>query len=141
MAFFENRDNKDYFEAAPIIFNQDEGSVYSVSIDDKTYKVKYTKNNEPEIISGRARSESEKSFVAPDIEDESGTIINAPLGGNIFKVEFNPGDTASEEDAVIILEAMKMETAIKPPHAGKIKKIFVSQGDKVNPGDPLFEIV
>ena len=141
MAFFENRDNKDYFEAEPIIFNQDEGSVYSVSIDDKTYKVKYTKNNEPEIISGTARSESEKSFVAPDIEDKSGTIINAPLGGNIFKVEFNHGDTASEEDAVIILEAMKMETAIKPPHAGKIKKIFVSQGDKVNPGDPLFEIV
>ena len=141
MAFFENRDNKDYFEAEPIIFNQDEGSVYSVSIDDKTYKVKYTKNNEPEIISGTARSDREKSFVAPDIEDESGTIINAPLGGNIFKVEFNSGDTANEEDAVIILEAMKMETAIKPPHAGKIKKIFVSQGDKVNPGDPLFEIV
>ena len=141
MAFFENRDNKDYFEAEPIIFNQDEGSVYSVSIDDKTYKVKYTKNNEPEIISGTARSHSEKSFVAPDVEDESGTIINAPLGGNIFKVEFNSGDTANEEDAVIILEAMKMETAIKPPHAGKIKKIFVSQGDKVNPGDPLFEIV
>ena len=141
MAFFENRDNKDYFEAEPIIFNQDEGSIYSVSIDDKTYKVKYTKNNEPEIISGTARSDREKSFVAPDVEDESGTIINAPLGGNIFKVEFNSGDTANEEDAVIILEAMKMETAIKPPHAGKIKKIFVSQGDKVNPGDPLFEIV
>ena len=141
MAFFENRDNKDYFEAEPIIFNQDEGSVYSVSIDDKTYKVKYTKNNEPEIISGTARSDREKSFVAPDVEDESGTIINAPLGGNIFKVEFNSGDTANEQDAVIILEAMKMETAIKPPHAGKIKKIFVSQGDKVNPGDPLFEIV
>lgn len=141
MAFFENRDNKDHFEAEPLIFNQDEGNVYSVSIDDKTYKVKYTKNNEPEVISGTARSESEKTFAAPDIENESGTIINAPLGGNIFKVEFNPGDTANEEDAVIILEAMKMETAIKPPHAGKIKKIFVSQGDKVNPGDPLFEIV
>ncbi len=141
MAFFENRDNKDYFEAEPLIFNQDEGNIYSVSIDDKTYKVKYTKNNEPEVISEAARSESEKSFVAPDIENESGTIINAPLGGNIFKVEFNAEDTANEEDAVIILEAMKMETAIKPPHAGKIKKIFVSQGDKVNPGDPLFEIV
>ena len=141
MAFFENRDNKDYFETEPLIFNQDEGNAYSVSIDDKTYKVRYTKNNEPEIISGTAKLESKKSSVASHTEDKSGTVINAPLGGNIFKVEFNIGDTANEEDAVIILEAMKMETAIKPPHAGKIKKIFVSQGDKVNPGDPLFEIV
>jgi len=141
MAFFENRGNKDHFEAEPLIFNQEEGNVYSVSIDDKTYKVRYTKNNEPEIVLGAAKPQSKESSVAPDIEDKSGTIINAPLGGNIFKVELDSGDTANEEDAVIILEAMKMETAIKPPHAGKIKKIFVSQGDKVNPGDPLFEIV
>jgi biotin carboxyl carrier protein len=36
---------------------------------------------------------------------------------------------------------MKMETAIKPPKPGIISNINVSQGDKVNPGDPLFEIV
>jgi biotin carboxyl carrier protein len=51
------------------------------------------------------------------------------------------GDKVTEDDAVIILEAMKMETAIKPPKPGIISNINVSQGDKVNPGDPLFEIV
>jgi biotin carboxyl carrier protein len=36
---------------------------------------------------------------------------------------------------------MKMETTIKTPHAGNIINIFVSNGDKVNVGDPLFEVV
>ena len=63
------------------------------------------------------------------------------MGGNIFKVEFSEGDNVTEDDAVIILEAMKMETAIKPPKSGIITNINVSQGDKVNPGDPLFEII
>ena len=107
-----------------------------VVIDDVADLVSDVKNHEESNL-----DEKKKTFVATDKKDESDTIIKAPLGGNIFKVEFNHGDTASKEDAVIILEAMKMETAIKPPHAGKIKKIFVSQGDKVNPGDPLFEIV
>ena len=46
-----------------------------------------------------------------------------------------------EDDTVIVLEAMKMETTIKTPHAGEIINIFVSNGDKVNVGDPLFEVV
>jgi len=51
------------------------------------------------------------------------------------------GDDVKEDDTVIVLEAMKMETTIKTPHAGNIINIFVSNGDKVNVGDPLFEVV
>jgi biotin carboxyl carrier protein len=36
---------------------------------------------------------------------------------------------------------MKMETTIKTPINGIIKKIFVKNGDKVQSGDPLFEVV
>ena len=47
----------------------------------------------------------------------------------------------NEDDTVIVLEAMKMETTIKTPINGIIKKIFVENGDKVQAGDPLFEVV
>ncbi|NCW38518.1 MAG: acetyl-CoA carboxylase biotin carboxyl carrier protein subunit, partial [Proteobacteria bacterium] len=40
-----------------------------------------------------------------------------------------------------VLEAMKMETTIKTPTSGKIKQIFIKNGDKVQSGDPLFEVV
>ena len=51
------------------------------------------------------------------------------------------GDDVKEDDTVIVLEAMKMETTIKTPHAGSIINVFVSNGDKVNVGDPLFEVI
>jgi len=118
-------------------------SIYTVSIDDKTYKVKYSKNNDPEILGNSETSINTKqpNTNESEISNKEGVLVLAPLGGNIFKVEFNSGDSVDQDNPVVILEAMKMETAIKPPKSGKLGKIFVSQGDKVNPGDPLFEIV
>ena len=63
------------------------------------------------------------------------------MAGNIFKVEKNIGDDIQEEETVVVLEAMKMETTIKTPTSGKIKNIFIKNGDKVQSGDPLFEVV
>ncbi|NDH59896.1 MAG: acetyl-CoA carboxylase biotin carboxyl carrier protein subunit, partial [Proteobacteria bacterium] len=51
------------------------------------------------------------------------------------------GDTVSDDETIIVLEAMKMETTIKTPTSGKIKQIFIKNGDKVQSGDPLFEVV
>ena len=42
-----------------------------------------------------------------------------------------------EDDTVIVLEAMKMETTVKTPIGGKILKVYVQNGDKVKSGDPL----
>ena len=69
-----------------------------------------------------------------------GTVVNAPLGGNIFSIEKNVGENVHEDDTVIVLEAMKMETTVKTPIGGKILKIYVQNGDKVKSGDPLFEV-
>ena len=63
------------------------------------------------------------------------------MAGNIFKIEKNIGDDVNEDETIIILEAMKMETTIKTSISGKIKQIFIKNGDKVQSGDPLFEVV
>ena len=68
-------------------------------------------------------------------------VVNAPLAGNIFRIEKNVGDTVSDDETIIVLEAMKMETTIKTPTSGQIKQIFIKNGDKVQSGDPLFEVV
>ena len=68
-------------------------------------------------------------------------MITAPLSGNIFSIIKRDGDDIQEDDTVIVLEAMKMETTIKTPLNGVIKKVFVKNGDKVNVGDPLFEVI
>jgi oxaloacetate decarboxylase alpha subunit len=68
-------------------------------------------------------------------------VVNAPLAGNIFRIEKNVGDAVSDDETIIVLEAMKMETTIKTPVSGKIKQIFIKNGAKVQSGDPLFEVV
>ena len=140
-AFFKNKGNADFFEKEPLEFIQTESEIYKVSIDGKNYNVEYAKNIDPIIHNSSDSLASINKNVKKEMLGQNGLSINAPLGGNIFKVEFEVGDEVTEDDAVIILEAMKMETAIKPPKSGTICAINVSQGDKVNPGDSLFEIV
>ncbi|MBC8246804.1 MAG: pyruvate carboxylase subunit B, partial [Deltaproteobacteria bacterium] len=66
-----------------------------------------------------------------------GTPLVAPMPGMIVKFEKQVGDTVSEGDTVVILEAMKMENAIKAPVAGSIKAIKFSSGDSVAKNDVL----
>ncbi len=63
--------------------------------------------------------------------------MNAPLSGNIFKVNVSPGDTVRQGDVVIILEAMKMETEVRAEIDGVISKIWVKEGDSVAVGHQL----
>ena len=63
--------------------------------------------------------------------------ILAPLAGNIWKVTTEVGATVEEDDEVIIIEAMKMETPVYAPSDGVIKEIKVKEGDSVEEDDVL----
>ena len=140
LKFLENKENKDYFEKSPTQLSEEKNGYYKVVIDEKDYLVKYSQTDEPEIINGNSNLELQSNNNEP-ISNETGMVVNAPLAGNIFRIEKNVGDTVSDDEIIIVLEAMKMETTIKTPTSGKIKKIFIKNGDKVQSGDPLFEVV
>ena len=62
------------------------------------------------------------------------------MPGNVVDVLVKEGDTVKAGQAVLISEAMKMETEIQAPIAGKVKAVHVAKGDRVTPGDLLIEI-
>lgn len=66
--------------------------------------------------------------------------VHAQLPGTIVKILKNEGEVVSLKDPVLVLEAMKMENEIFPTTEGRIKKIYVKEGQKVSKGDLLFEI-
>lgn len=66
--------------------------------------------------------------------------IKAPMPGTILKVLVNVGDQVSQNQPIMILEAMKMENEIVAPAAGTVTGIHVNQGQVVNPGDGLLTI-
>lgn len=66
-----------------------------------------------------------------------GTKIEAATAGKIFKIEASVGQAVKAGDAVVILEAMKMEIPVVAPVDGTIASINVSVGDPVENGDVL----
>ena len=69
----------------------------------------------------------------------SGTIT-APMQGTVIKVLVTEGQTVAQGDAVLVLEAMKMENQIQADKAGTVSKINRKAGDTVGSGDVLLVI-
>lgn len=70
-------------------------------------------------------------------EEVEGTPLTAPMPGMIVRYEKQVGDTVSQGDTVVVLEAMKMENALPAPADGTIKAINFGQGDSVAKGAAL----
>ena len=63
--------------------------------------------------------------------------ILAPLAGKVFKLLVDVGEETEEDDEVIVIEAMKMETPVFAPCDGTIKEIKCKEGDSVEEDDVL----
>ncbi|WP_439586809.1 acetyl/propionyl/methylcrotonyl-CoA carboxylase subunit alpha [Hydrogenophaga sp.] len=63
--------------------------------------------------------------------------LRAPLNGRVVKVMHTVGDALQRGDAVVVLEAMKMEHVLTAPHDGTLAELNVVVGDQVSPGQPL----
>ncbi|MBK7871617.1 MAG: acetyl-CoA carboxylase biotin carboxyl carrier protein subunit [Saprospiraceae bacterium] len=66
--------------------------------------------------------------------------IKAPMPGLVLSVNVEPGQQIQRGDALLILEAMKMENVIKSPGDGIVKKINVEKGAAVEKGYLLIEM-
>ncbi len=74
-------------------------------------------------------------------EGGGGNQITAPMPGRIVLVKANPGDTVAEGQELLVMEAMKMELALKAPRAGTIESISAAQGDFVEADAVLVRFV
>ena len=138
LAFFEHQSDSEFFEAEPAGIIEKSDQSYLVSIDHQEYSVTVKSDHSIDINGSSKKSGNEE--LSPLAQVGQGLIISAPLGGNIFKVIAQAGQSLEADATVLILEAMKMETEIKSPRVGTVTKIFAQSGDSVKPGDPLFEI-
>ena len=66
--------------------------------------------------------------------------VLAPLAGKVLSLAVAVGATVEEDDEVLVLEAMKMETVVYAPCDGEVTAIAVQVGDQVEEDDPLATI-
>ncbi|MEA3297163.1 MAG: biotin/lipoyl-containing protein, partial [candidate division Zixibacteria bacterium] len=66
--------------------------------------------------------------------------ILAPMPGKIVKINVNVGDEVTVKQALVIVEAMKMENVVVSRAVGKVKAINFAPGDQVDTETPIIEL-
>ena len=111
----------------------------TVTVNGKEYAVKI--DGDKATVNGKTYdvsiAEGMKEVAAASSSNGAGTEVKSPLPGAILKVIAREGDMVEEGDVLILMEAMKMETEIKAPCAGKVGSVRVDVGATVTPGQLL----
>ena len=71
--------------------------------------------------------------------EEEGSFT-APMPGGVLDVLVSPGDAVTAGQALLVLEAMKMEHRVTAPYDGNVVAVHVAQGDRVQQGEMLLEV-
>jgi biotin carboxyl carrier protein len=67
-------------------------------------------------------------------------LVRAYMPGRVVSLLIQEGDTVEAGQGILVLEAMKMENEIQTELAGVVERLFVTAGQAVEAGDPLFEV-
>ena len=67
--------------------------------------------------------------------------LSASMPGQVTKVLVKDGDAVQRSQALMVLEAMKMEINIAAPHDGRVARVLVKPGQVVDRGQRLIETI
>ena len=112
---------------------------YTVVVDGKSYSVQVAEGDaEISVTPSTTSVPATKTATAPVVTSGKGSIeIHSQTPGNVWKIIKAPGDSVTEGEQIMILEAMKMEIDIVAEKAGIIKSIDVKTNDAVVDGQLL----
>jgi methylmalonyl-CoA carboxyltransferase small subunit len=119
-----------------------------VTVDGKTYEVEVEVAPEPPPVLPMFLTQSAPATIvaAPAVGGVAGEAVadetkvcRSPVSGIVVKSNVRNGQTIETGDILFVLEAMKMETEITAPIAGKVKAIHVNAGNSVKSGQVVLE--
>lgn len=130
--------NKSAQKAQPATSAASSSDACTVTVNGKKYGVKF--ENGKAIVNGKEYTVDVKDGIEETSAAAStgeGTEVKAPMPGAVLRVLKSVGDSVEENEEIMVIEAMKMETPIKAPVAGTITSIGVAQNDKIATGQVL----
>ena len=111
------------------------GNVYDVTVEEGTGSGAVSAPAAPRPAAAPAAA---PKAAAPTPSAGAGSIkVEAGAAGQVFKIEASVGQTVKKGDAVVIVEAMKMEIPVVAPEDGTVASIDVAVGDAVEAGAVL----
>ena len=114
--------------------------VVSMNAEEKLFVIKV--NNHVYTVSVRDKYDDMLREMGIDGgKNKKVSDIKAPMPGMVLKVMVESGQKIQKGDALIVLEAMKMENILKAPADGVVRKIHIIKGDKVEKNQVLVNMV
>ncbi|MFZ1135955.1 MAG: biotin/lipoyl-containing protein [Candidatus Korobacteraceae bacterium] len=124
-----------------------------VSVDGQTYEIEVEvaeddypqqmQDNRPSPTSATIQSTVLRTPSKPgsslDADDHEDKLCRSPLAGIVVQVPVAAGQQLQVNDLMVVLEAMKMETAITAPAEGRLKSVNVVPGESVKANQVLVE--
>jgi len=107
---------------------------YTITVNNRAYNVTVAEGG---AIQAAPAPAAQPAPAAPAGE---GHLVEAPTPGIIIKILVEIGSIVAKNQPLVVMEAMKMESEVNSPIAGKITEIHVSSGDAVQASDALFTI-
>lgn len=130
--FFASLKDNDQ-ENLTIDLNGNRNNVFITNFENKGVKQVFSNGNEEYLkIHSKVSGNSTKGAGAGSLE--------SPMPGKIFKILKSQGEEVAAGDTILIMEAMKMEHAIKATKDGVVKEIFFKEGEQVAGGAELCAI-
>ena len=109
------------------------GNVYDVTVEEKGAGAAPVAAAAPVAVPKAAPAPA----AAPKAAGAGSIEVKAGAAGNVFKIEASVGQSVKKGDAVVIIEAMKMEIPVVAPEDGTVASIDVAVGDAIESGAVL----
>ncbi|HYV41048.1 MAG TPA: biotin/lipoyl-containing protein [Thermoanaerobaculia bacterium] len=118
-----------------------DGRLEAIRIGQDVFRIRVAREKERVFVwcAGEVREFRRAGRRAARMTEAAGGLA-APMPGRLRRIVAKAGSSVARGDVILILEAMKMEHAIRAPRAGKVEKIFHAEGDLVEAGEALAEI-
>lgn len=114
---------------------------YTITVNGNVYDVTVEENGNGAAaapVAAPKAAPKAATKAAPKAAAGAGSIkVEAGAAGKVFKIEASVGQKVSRGDAVLIVEAMKMEIPVVAPEDGTVASIDVAVGDAVEAGQTL----
>ncbi len=110
---------------------------YTITVNGNVYDVTVEEAGAGAAPAARPAAAPAKPAAKPAASGAGSIEVKAGAAGKVFKIEASVGQSVKKGDAVVIIEAMKMEIPVVAPEDGTVASIDVAVGDAIESGAVL----
>lgn len=125
----------------PIAVRELDAATRELTLDGVRHRVAWVRDGERVFVwcDGRTYAFA-RAKAARGAGADAGGDLRSPMPGRVRRCFAKEGETVARGQVLLVLEAMKMEHAIRAPRDGVVRAVHVREGDLVDAGVELAEI-